>query len=224
MSTRSDLLQTIAADPVLSQVLSRAREAGEGDAAHDVEHLLRVARAAVRLGQGTVDAREAICAALLHDLVNLPKNHPERALASRHSAVAARSFLLGLGWEPASVERIAEAIEDHSYSGGGRPRSALGAVLQDADRLEALGAIGIARTFSTGVRLGASYFEPDDPWAERRPLADTRYSVDHFFTKLLRLPETLQTEGGRREAERRVALMKAFLAALGEEIGCPAPP
>ena len=220
-ATRSELLERIAADAVLSRVFAHVRELSADDAAHDVEHLLRVALQTVKLAGPGVELRSAVSAALLHDVVNLPKNHPERARASEWSAEKARELLQADALEPQQLDEIVEAIEDHSFSSGRRPRSPLGEALQDADRLEALGALGIARTFSTGVRLGARYFHPDDPWADSRPLDDRAFSVDHFFTKLLALPGTLCTEAGRLEAARRAEILKAFLQALAEEIGVP---
>lgn len=220
-TTRSELLERIARDTVLSRVFSQVRELSADDAAHDVEHLLRVALQTLKLAGPEVELRSAVCAALLHDVVNLPKNHPERARASQWSAQKARELLQSEALEPAQLDAIAEAIEDHSFSSGRRPRSALGEALQDADRLEALGALGIARTFSTGVRLGAQYFHADDPWAEARALDDRAFSIDHFFTKLLALPQTLCTEAGRIEAARRAEILKAFLLALADEIGVP---
>ena len=219
--TRAQLLELLARDALLGRVLARAREDAAHDPAHDVDHLLRVAVATMSLDP-SLDRTEAICAALLHDVVNLPKDHPERALASKRSADEARRALAG-ALSSEAIERIAMAIEDHSFSAGRVPRSPLGEALQDADRLEALGALGIARTFSTGVRMNARYFDPEDPWAERRALDDKAFSVDHFFTKLLRLPETFRTNLGRLEAERRVAIMRTFLDALGDEIGTPRP-
>lgn len=97
----------------------------------------------------------------------------------------------------------------------------LGKALQDADRLEALGVIGAFRCIATGVRFDAAFFDANDPWAEDRSLDDKRYSVDHFFVKLFKLPATFQTEVGRAEAMRRVEIMRAMLAALGDEIGVP---
>ena len=168
--------------------------------------------------------REAVAAALLHDAVNPPKDSPKRARASERSAALARERLHALGFAPESVTRIADAIRDHSFSRGAVPATPLGCALQDADRLEALGAIGLLRCISTGVRMGGAWFEADDPWAEIRPLDDTRYSVDHFFTKLLKLPATMRTVAGRAEAERRAAFLRDFLSRLGEELGRPAPP
>ncbi len=217
--TRAELLDLISREPLLGRVLARVREDAQHDPAHDVDHLLRVAIATLKIDP-VLDPVEAVCAALLHDVVNLPKDHPERALASARSAGEARRLLAGALSDDA-IERVAAAIEDHSFSAGRVPRSPLGEALQDADRLEALGALGIARTFSTGVRMGARYFDPEDPWAVRRDLDDKAFSVDHFFTKLLRLPETFRTKLGREEAERRVAIMRSFLDAMGEEIGSP---
>ncbi len=105
------------------------------------------------------------------------------------------------------------------------PRTALGRALQDADRLEALGAIGLLRCDrdrrAHGRRRGST---TTIRGRQRRPLDDARYSVDHFFTKLLGLPATMRTAAGRAEAERRAALLRAFVSALGEELGEPAPP
>ncbi|MFZ5894431.1 MAG: HD domain-containing protein [Myxococcota bacterium] len=220
--SRAELLTRITADPLLSRVFEHVRSLSSNDAAHDVEHLLRVARSTVALHEEPAAFRECVCAALLHDVVNLPKNHPERARASVMSASVARE-LLSSALDSASCERVAHAIEDHSYSGGRRPRSALGEALQDADRLEALGALGIARTFSTGVRLEAAYFDAQDPWGEHRELNDLRFSVDHFFTKLLKLPSTFCTERGRAEARERARILRSFLLALADEIGVPVP-
>lgn len=216
-----------AADPALATLLAetRGREAAQDhqDATHDLAHALRVAEWTLRLGGAEIAAREAVAAALLHDVVNPPKDSPERATASERSAALARERLPALGFAPEEVARIADAIRDHSFSRGAMPTTALGRALQDADRLEALGAIGLLRCISTGVRMHGAWFHADDPWAEGRPLDDARYSVDHFFTKLLRLPATMCTEAGRAEAKRRAAFLKEFLARLGHELGRPAP-
>ncbi|MGC4089705.1 MAG: HD domain-containing protein [Polyangiaceae bacterium] len=177
--SRSALLAAIEADSLLQRVFAHAQRVCAGDPAHDIEHLLRVARWTIAIQGEAAELRECACAALLHDIVNLPKNHPDRARASALSGQAARE-LIALDLSPDAIERVVQAIEDHSFSAGRRPRSPLGEALQDADRLEALGALGIARTFSTGVRLGADYFDPFDPWSERRELDDLRFSVDHF--------------------------------------------
>lgn len=219
-SWHADLLARIDADPALRAILAEVRARMEEDAAHDVGHLLRVAHWAERLAP-VGEARLAIAAALLHDVVNVPKSHPDRARASERSADVARTLLPPLGFSPDETTRVADAVRDHSFTRGVVPATALGRAVQDADRLEALGAIGTFRCIATGVRFGAAFSHPDDPWAESRPLDDQAYSVDHFFTKLLRLPATFHTDAGRAEAERRAAVMRELLRAYGEEIGAP---
>jgi uncharacterized protein len=81
----------------------------------------------------------------------------------------------------------------------------------------------VFRTITCGARMGARYFHPEDPWAEGRALDDVRYTLDHFFEKLLKLEATLHTEAGRAEARRRTDFMRATLRQLGDEIGAPPP-
>jgi uncharacterized protein len=223
---RASLADLFAADPFLATLLAEARErdgeAAQRDLTHDVAHGLRVAHWTLQLGGADVDPREAVAAALLHDAVNLPKDSPERALASTKSAEYARTRLSG-EFTPEAIDRIADAIRDHSFSRGAVPATPLGRALQDADRLEALGAIGLLRCVSTGVRMQGEWFHGEDPWATSRELDDSRYSVDHFYKKLLKLPATMRTEAGRAEAERRAAFLRAFLVQLGVELGNPAP-
>ena len=221
MNSRSDLLAYISSDPALSSLLELV-SADDGDASHDLGHLLRVALWTARIGGGAVDPREAVAAALLHDYVNVPKSSPDRARASELCAEAARPLLAGAGFDDAAVVRMTDAIRDHSFSRGAVPTEHLGMALQDADRLEALGAIGIARTFATGQRMGSKFFHPEDPFAVERELDDRSFAVDHFYAKLLGLSETMLTHAGRAEARRRTAVLSAFLDALGDELGIPA--
>jgi len=221
VSARDDAVARIEADPALGALRERVAARLDDDPGHDLEHCLRVAGWAIRCGGAEVDPRECVAAALLHDLINLPKDHPDRARASERSAEAARDLLPSHGFDADAVARIARAVEDHSFSRGAIPRDPLGDALQDADRLEALGALGLCRTISTGTRMGARYFHAADPWAADRPLDDRAFSVDHFFTKLLRLPETLRTDVGRAEARRRAAFLEVFLDQLAGELGQP---
>ena len=125
------------------------------------------------------------------------------------------------GFDSPARSRIHDAIRDHSFSRGAVPTGPLGRALQDADRLEALGAIGVFRNISTGARMGSAYFDAEDPWARSRPLDDKAYSVDHFFVKLLRLPATMTTDAGRDEATRRARVIIGLVDALAEELGVP---
>ena len=221
---RATLLAFVAADPALAALRDEAaaRDAAAADAAHDLEHALRVALWTLRCGP-ELPARLAVATALLHDAVRVPKDHPDRPRAGERAAAHAQERLAALGFGAAETGAAAAAIRDHGFSRGAEPADPLGRALQDADRLDALGAIGIARLFATGAAMGAAFFDADDPWARRRERDDRTRSLDHFFTKLLRLPGTMRTEAGRLEAEARVRLMRDFLAALGRELDEPPP-
>lgn len=222
---RSDLEALLADDPELARLLAFARERTSQDPGHDLAHCLRVAQWTVTLGRTLgVSEREAVAAALLHDIVNVPKNHPDRARASTFSADFAREHLPAFGFGVEATERIAGAIRDHSFSRGATPETALGDALQDADRLEALGVIGLFRCISTGVLMGARYFDDADPFAHARELDDRAFSVDHFAVKLLKLPATMRTPAGRAEAERRAAYLEHTLECLAHELGVRAAP
>ncbi len=226
MQTLSEVRAAIAADPLLRTLAERVAPRLGDDPGHDLEHALRVALWTVRIGeraQEKVDRREAIAAALLHDAVNLAKDDPRRAEASALSGALALRWLTDLGVDDQSAARIAAAVRTHSFSRGEVPESALGDALQDADRLEALGVLGVFRTISTGTRMGGRYFDPGDPWAKRRALDDRRNAIDHFFVKLLGLPATMRTAVGRAEGLRRAGFMEVMLGQLGEELGVPYP-
>jgi uncharacterized protein len=219
-SQRAELMALIEASPRLRAVHEAllARDSDD-DAAHDHAHLYRVALWTARLLGDPKRVEEAVAAALLHDLVNVPKNHPDRARASEFSAREARPILEKAGFGGPAVEAICTAVRQHSFSRGEVPSEPLAKSLQDADRLEGLGSIGIMRCISTGVRMGTRYFHPEDPWAHNRPLDDSAFSLDHFFTKLLKLPDTMNTAAGREEALERIRPMTAFIASLERELG-----
>lgn len=218
----TQLRALVDADRGLQGLSRQVRQRLDADPAHDFAHAERVALWALELAPG-VEPRQVVAAAFLHDMVNLPKDSPRRSEASELSAKEAERLLPGAGFDPSQVKLIADAIRTHSFSRGEVPKSDLGRALQDADRLEALGVLGVFRVISTGSRMAARYFDPDDPFAEQRALDDRSFSVDHFFTKLLELPATMQTDAGRREALRRVAFLREFLAELAREIGVTPP-
>jgi len=214
-------MRQILEDPLLERLSVYVQTELSTDPGHDYTHALRVALWGIIIGEDQIDAQELIAAALLHDIINPPKDSPLRSQASSLSADKAHAVLMDFDFNPLGITRICNAIRDHSYSRGAIPVEPLGKVLQDADRLEALGAVGIMRCVSTGVQLGGALFNALDPWADDRDLEDKRYALDHFFTKLLKLPQTMQTSGGRAEAKRRAQVMNNFLLALGEELGHP---
>ena len=207
-------------DPLLTRLRAHlAAELFPRDAAHDLGHILRVAgHAGALAAEEGADATTCVAAALLHDLVYRPKNHPESPLTARLAAELVPQWCRETPGLEAHAEAIAAAVATHSWSGGQAPGSLEAAVLQDADRLEALGAIGIARVFATGASFGAGLWHPEDPWAGGRDLDDKAWSLDHFERKLLKLAEGMTTAAGRRRAVARQRTMTAYLAALRREL------
>jgi len=189
------------------------------DGAHDLSHALRVAHNAHLLAlEAQADSECCVAAALLHDLVYLPKNHPDSPRTGALGAELARNWCLEIPELSQKADAIVAAIATHSFSSGAKPSSLEGAVLQDADRLEAIGAIGLARCFATGGAMGAALWHAEDPWGVNRTLDDKRFSLDHFELKLLKLAPAMNTEAGRKLAEARHQVLTTFLTALREEL------
>ncbi len=190
------------------------------DPAHDLAHVRRVVDNARRIAMAE-NANLAIVlpAAWLHDCVSLPKNHPDRHLASRQAAAMATDFLRAQGTDDALLPAIGHAIEAHSFSAGIPPTTLDAKVVQDADRLDALGAIGTARCLLTGGAIGRPLYAPDDPFCDRREPDDAHFCIDHFYRKLFTIADTLHTASARQAASGRLTFMRQYLTQLGHEIG-----
>jgi uncharacterized protein len=192
----------------------------DNDGSHDRSHLRRVWNNAMAIADQEPGCdRELLAAAvILHDCVAVEKNAPERSRASRLAAARAREIVAGLGWDAARAEYLGHAIEAHSFSGGIAPRTVEARILQDADRLDAIGAVGIARCFYVAGRMGSALYSPDDPAATRRTLDDQRFALDHFGTKLFQVAGNFQTAAGRSLAAERAGTMRDFFAAFVSEV------
>jgi uncharacterized protein len=162
---------------------------------------------------------EALAAAvLLHDCVQVAKDSPLRSKASLLAANEARVRLEALGWEPSRIDTVAYAIESHSFSAGVAPTSIEGCILQDADRLDAIGFCGIARCFYTAGRMGSRLYDLADPGAKARPLDDARNALDHFPKKLLTLEGSFKTRKGQELAKERHRRLDEFYRAMLAEV------
>jgi uncharacterized protein len=160
---------------------------------------------------------EAAC--WLHDLVQLPKGSGPPGEAARRSAILAREALARFGVRIGATEAVTHAIEAHSFSGGIQPETIEAAIVQDADRLDALGAIGIARLWVTGVGLGGELYHAADPLGTTRELDDRAFGLDHIERKLLRLPDTMNTASGRVEARWRAEFVRRYRDEFLRELG-----
>lgn len=189
------------------------------DPAHDLAHVRRVVANARRLA-GLEGANPAVVlpAAWLHDCVLLPKDSPQRAQASRLAAARAGDFLRQCGYPVELIPAIEHAIAAHSFSAGIPPQTLEAQVVQDADRLDALGAIGLARTLMLGGAMGKPLYDEEEPLPQTRRADDHANVIDHFYVKLLKLAEMMHTAAARREAERRTRLMRFYLAELEREV------
>lgn len=198
-------------------------EMASADPGHGLEHVERVVKNAIRIaGTLSVDYEVLLPATWFHDCVCVAKNSSLRSQASRLAAKRALGILEELGYPTDKLDQISHAIEAHSFSAGIQCQSVEAQVLQDADRLEALGAIGLARCLMTGGAMGQRLYHPDDPFPTTRELRDDQQSIDHFFTKLLKLPSTMQTRAGREIANQRKGFLVDFLKQLSLEIDVPA--
>jgi len=190
------------------------------DPAHDISHVKRVVQNTLILTQAeNGNTAISVPAAWLHDCVSVAKDSPLRKKASQLAAREAVRFLESVQYPSDLLPQIYHAIEAHSFSANIPAETLEARIVQDADRLEAVGAIGIARCFLTGGSMGTPLYEPSDPFAQNRDLDDRRYTLDHFYCKLLGLADTMKTEAGKAEAIKRTGYMKAFLQQLGVEIG-----
>jgi uncharacterized protein len=206
--------------PLWSRLWSEAEgRTSTNEPAHDFFHVIRVvdnARTIAR-AEGVREA-SSVTAALLHELFTLPKNHPESARAGERCAEQARELLVREKAPSWLVDPTCAAIRDHSFSKGIVPDLLDARILQDADRLDALGAIGLARMWATCADMKRPFYAPEDPFCERRAPDDKLWGLDHVYKKLLVIPSKLHTRAAKTMAEQRVRFIDAFVEQLRSEI------
>ncbi len=190
----------------------------EGDPAHDLQHIERVVLNTRQLAKAENLGLEILLpAAWLHDCLHVAKDSPLRSKASVLAADHAIAFLRKHDYPSEHLDAIHHAIEAHSFSAQITPRTIEAKVLQDADRIDALGAVGLSRCLMLGGHMGSSLMNPEDPFCESRPPDDANFCVDHFFAKLLTLESTMQTVAGRALAKERSDFLRQFLDQLKKE-------
>lgn len=203
------------------RLIAIATQSQQDDGAHDINHLNRVWQTAQALlaEEANADAMVVQAACYLHDIVNLPKDHPDRALASRMAARLATTKLADLGFPSDKLDGVAHAIEAHSFSASIVPTTIEAKIVQDADRLDALGAVGLARLYYTAGRMGSALAHPSDPLGVERERDDRAFALDHIALKLARLPASMQTNAGRNLGEARLQWLLSFRDAFIAEWG-----
>ncbi|NTU37619.1 HD domain-containing protein [Vibrio diabolicus] len=202
-----------------SQFLEFMQQEMQVDAAHDISHVQRVVKTAKKLAmEEGADLSIVLPAAYLHDCFTYPKDHPNRKQSSIIAAKKAVAFLESIDYPQQYHDAIAHAIEAHSFSANIRPNTLEAKVVQDADRLDALGAIGITRCIQVSTEFDAQLYDDKDIFAQQRELDDKQFTLDHFQTKLFKIAETMNTESARREAQKRKAFMQAYIEQLRDEV------
>ena len=190
------------------------------DPAHDFSHILRVYINARIIGQQEdADMQVLLLAALLHDVGSEKKHSSKQVESEGLGRKAVEDFLESIGLEEVAKDKVLYAVDVHRFSKGIVPVTLEARILQDADRLDALGAVGIARVFLTGGALGRELYNPDDPFCRAREPDDKRWNLDHFYRKLLKLESGMHTNSAKKLAAERTAILRRYLHDLEEEIG-----
>ncbi len=203
----------------LKKLQAEVQKRIQNDPAHDYAHVMRVYKNAKKIAKHEkADLRIVLASVLLHDLVQFPKSDKRSRTASVASARLAKTVLAKHGFTKKEIRIISDAIRDHSYSRNKTPKTLEGKILQDADRLDALGAIGIARTFAVGGAENRPIYNGLDPFCKKRKPDDKLWTVDHFYRKLLKLEKKMNTKFARKEAKQRTKVMERFLFELKREL------
>jgi uncharacterized protein len=208
-------------DSFLPQIRNFAYQScvDSGDISHDELHLDRVVSNALMLAkEEEADLAIVIPAAYLHDCFVVEKNDPRRSQASKLSAEKAIEFLKSISYPEEHFDAISHAIEAHSFSANIEARTLEAQIVQDADRLDGLGSVGLARMFSVSARLTRPYYDSTDPLCRNRQPDDQKWALDHFFVKLVHTAAKLNTRSALDEGRKRIESMALFLQEFEREI------
>ena len=201
---------------IFSQYIHQLESA---DAAHDAAHVQRVAVNAVKFAEIESANLEIVNPAVwLHDCVAVAKDSELRSKASYLSAQKAEQLLKDWCYPNQHLEEIKHAIIAHSYSANITPTTLEAKIVQDADRMDSIGAIGVARMMMVGGKLNCTLYNEEDPFCISREPQDRMWTIDHFYSKLLKLNQGFHTQAAKNEAQRRHNYMLDFLKQLESEI------
>ena len=191
------------------------------DASHDIHHFRRVAKWAYKITENETqefDFLVILAACYFHDVINLAKNHPKRTTASTLAAKLTLQILENLNFPKDKISKVCHAVEAHSYSAQIKPGLLEAKVLRDADRLDALGSVGVLRTLYISGSMKRPLYHSKDPFAKNRSLNGSQYSLDHFAIKAVDYPKTLSTEGARNFAKPLLEFSEMFVDLMQKEI------
>ena len=191
----------------------------KNDPAHDFEHIMRVYKNAEKICKTEKSNKKLVLiSVLLHDIIKKSETDKRTKSSSSLSASKSIKILKKLKFSDNDISIVSEAIRNHSFTKNNISKSIEGRILQDADRLDAIGAIGIARVFSVSGAKNRQFYEPSDPFSKNRKINDKKWALDHFFKKLLLLENMMNTKTGKAEAKKRTKVLRNFLISLKKEI------
>ena len=204
---------------VIDYLKKEVKNIMQNDVAHDFQHVMRVYKNAEKLCKiEQANKKLVLSAVLLHDIISYPKSDKRSKFSSLHSAEKSKQILKKYAFSDKEISIISDAIRDHSFSKNLIPQTLEGKILQDSDRLDAIGAIGIARVFATGGLLNRPLYNFNDPFCKTRIPDDKSWTLDHFFQKLLKIESQMNTKSGKSEAKKRIKILTIFLNELKKEI------
>lgn len=190
------------------------------DGSHDLDHLDRVwtncSRLSRSFAEGQVDRTVLVAATYLHNCVCLPKDHPNRKRSSAMAAEESVVHLEKLDFPADRMGSLKHCILAHSKSAGISANTLEAKVSSDADKLDSLGAIGIARLFYTSGCLGQRMLHPTDPMALDRVANGQLYALDYYVETLAKLNDAFHLDVAKAEGERRASEMAQIVSLLVE--------
>ncbi|MCK4938425.1 MAG: HD domain-containing protein [Methanosarcinales archaeon] len=192
---------------------------GAANAGHDINHSLRVMDLCAHICNiegGDNEILEA--AALLHDIGRCAQLKDPAVDHATLSAQLAPDILSNAGFPSQKVPAVVYAIKHHRYSSGLTPDTLEARILQDADRLDISGALGVAMTFTYSGAMNRKLYHSSDPLAGHRQLDGDKYALDHILSKLIQLPRSMHTVTARLMAEERNRFLNGFVEQLVNEI------
>lgn len=190
------------------------------DPSHDFQHVLRVLNLAIQIAKKEGgDLEIVVPAALFHDIVVYRKDTKKSKIESDESARVAKNILSKTGGYPKQkIEKVLICIKQCSFSKGIKPSLLEAKIMQDADRLEATGAVAIMRTFSSGGQMNRPFYDPRDPFRKKSKPMKFASGLDLFYERLLVVEKGMHTKWAKIIARRRTKFLRNFLKELETEL------
>lgn len=191
------------------------------DPSHDFSHIERVLANAQTIArtEPLADLDVVVAAVLFHDLINYAKNDPRNKNSTEESAQKAEEILCKVKQYPLKkINAVKKCITKTSFSKGLKAQTLEQKIVQDADMLEATGAIAIMRTFTSGGIMKRALYNTNDPFLENREPDDFKYSLDLFYSRLLKVRDRMNTNKGKEIALERTRFLEIFLEEFAKEI------